>query len=158
MVTTALSSLSVQQRKVIRAWCVYDWANSAYATSGIAAIFPVYFVLLFQESLGDSASFLGLPFTGSSMWSLGIVVSTALVALSSPLLGHHRRPRSDKEDPAVGVHRGRGPVHRVDVLLGLHRPALGMDAGHAGAGQHRICRLPGVLQLLPSPHRPPGTA
>ena len=87
MVTTALSSLSVQQRKVIRAWCVYDWANSAYATSGIAAIFPVYFVFLFQESLGDSASFLGMSFTGSSMWSLGIVVSTALVALSSPLLG-----------------------------------------------------------------------
>lgn len=28
-----------------------------------------------------------MPFTGSSMWSLGIVVSTALVALSSPLLG-----------------------------------------------------------------------
>ncbi len=87
MVTTTLKSLSVQQRKAIRAWCIYDWANSAYATSGIAAIFPVYFVFLFQESLGDSASFLGLSFTGSSMWSLGIVVSTALVALSSPLLG-----------------------------------------------------------------------
>ena len=87
MVTTTLGSLSVQQRKVIRAWCVYDWANSAYATSGIAAIFPVYFAFLFQESLGDSASFLGMSFTGSSMWSLGIVVSTALVALSSPLLG-----------------------------------------------------------------------
>lgn len=55
--------------------------------SGIAAVFPVYFVFLFQESLGDSASFLGMSFTGSSMWSLGIVVSTALVALSSPLLG-----------------------------------------------------------------------
>ena len=87
MSTTTLSSLPAQQRKVIRAWCIYDWANSAYATSGIAAIFPVYFVFLFQESLGDSASFLGLSFTGSSMWSIGIVVSTALVALSSPLLG-----------------------------------------------------------------------
>ena len=80
-------SLPVQQRRVIRAWCIYDWANSAYATSGIAAIFPVYFVLLFREGLGESVSFLGLTFTGSSVWSFGIAVSTAIVALSSPLLG-----------------------------------------------------------------------
>ena len=47
MVATTPNSLSVQRRKVIRAWCVYDWANAAYANSGIAAIFPVYFVFLF---------------------------------------------------------------------------------------------------------------
>ncbi len=76
-----------QQRKVIRAWCMYDWANSAYATSGGAAIFPIYFVFLFRESLGESAVFLGLTFTGSSVWSLAIAGSTAVVALSSPILG-----------------------------------------------------------------------
>jgi UMF1 family MFS transporter len=87
MAAATLGSLPIQQRKVIRAWCVYDWANSAYATSGIAAIFPVYFVLLFREALGESTTFLGLTFTGSSVWSFGIAVSTGLVALSSPLLG-----------------------------------------------------------------------
>ena len=82
-----LKDLSAPQQRVIRAWCIYDWANSAFATSGVAAIFPVYFVLLFKESLGESATFLGITFTGSSTWGLGVAISTAIVALSSPVLG-----------------------------------------------------------------------
>jgi MFS-type transporter involved in bile tolerance (Atg22 family) len=30
-------------RPEIRAWAMYDWANSAFATTIITAIFPVYF-------------------------------------------------------------------------------------------------------------------
>ena len=82
-----LSDLTAQQRKVIRAWCMYDWANSGYATAGGAAIFPVYFVFLFKDALGESVSFLGITLTGSSTWSLGIAFATALVALTSPFLG-----------------------------------------------------------------------
>ena len=66
---------------------MYDWANSAFATSGIAAIIPIYFVFLFKDALGEEASFIGITFTGSSMWSMGVAVSTAVVALSSPVLG-----------------------------------------------------------------------
>ncbi len=66
---------------------MYDWANSAFATSGVAAIFPVYFVFLFKEALGESGTFLGITFTSSSTWSVGVAISTAIVALSSPVLG-----------------------------------------------------------------------
>lgn len=66
---------------------MYDWANSAFATSGVAAIFPVYFVFLFKEALGDGSVSFGITFTASSLWSLGIVLSTASVALTSPILG-----------------------------------------------------------------------
>ncbi|MDP7579458.1 MAG: MFS transporter [SAR202 cluster bacterium] len=82
-----LKDLPIIDRKIIRAWCVYDWANSGFATSGIAAIFPVYFVFLFKDAIGEEASFWGITFTGSSMWSLAIAGSTAIVALSSPVLG-----------------------------------------------------------------------
>ena len=82
-----LKDLPAPQRRVIRAWCIYDWANSAFATSGVAAIFPVYFVFLFKEAMGESATFLGITFTGSSTWSLGVAISTAIVAVSSPVLG-----------------------------------------------------------------------
>ena len=85
--TTTVGDLPVGQRRIIRAWCMYDWANSAFATSGVAAIIPIYFVFLFKDALGENASFLGLTFTGSSVWSLGVATSTAIVALSSPLLG-----------------------------------------------------------------------
>ena len=56
------------------AWSVYDWANSAYSTSLMVAILPVYFVELFKSSYGDSVTFLGLNFTGSSSWSLIIAI------------------------------------------------------------------------------------
>ena len=82
-----LKDLPAPQQRVIRAWCIYDWANSAFATSGVAAIFPVYFVFLFKEALGDSATLFGITFTGSSTWSVGVAISTAIVALSSPVLG-----------------------------------------------------------------------
>ena len=83
----SLQDLPPPQRRIIRAWCMYDWANSAFATSGIAAIIPVYFVFLFKESLGEEATLLGLTLTGSSVWSLAIVVSVLTVALTSPILG-----------------------------------------------------------------------
>ncbi len=82
-----LSDLPERQRKSIRAWCMYDFANSAFASSGLSAIFPVYFVFLFKEAIGESGEFLGIAFTGSSMWSLAVVLSTTAIAASSPVLG-----------------------------------------------------------------------
>ena len=82
-----IKDLPKKQRGIIRAWCMYDWANSAFATSGVAAIFPVYFVFMFKDALGEDAVFLGITFTGSSMWTLGVALSTSVVALSSPVLG-----------------------------------------------------------------------
>ena len=82
-----IKDLPKKQRGIIRAWCMYDWANSAFATSGVAAIFPVYFVFMFKDALGEDAVFLGITFTGSSMWTLGVALSTSIVALSSPVLG-----------------------------------------------------------------------
>ena len=82
-----IKDLSPERRRVIRAWCIYDWANSAFVTSGVAAIMPIYFVFLFKEALGESATIFGISFTGSSVWSLAVVISTLTVALSSPVLG-----------------------------------------------------------------------
>ena len=87
MATAKLSDLPSSDRKIIRAWCMYDWANSAFATSGIVAIFPVYFVFLFKDALGDEAILRGFTFTGSSVWSLAAASSTAIVALTTPILG-----------------------------------------------------------------------
>ena len=30
-------------RRATRAWCFYDWANSAFATTVMAALFPPFF-------------------------------------------------------------------------------------------------------------------
>ena len=66
---------------------MYDWANSAFATSINTAILPVYFVTLFKDAFGPETQLLGFTLTGSSIWGLGVATSTAVVALSSPALG-----------------------------------------------------------------------
>ena len=77
----------MQNNRIINAWCMYDWANSAFATSITVAILPVYFVSLFKDSVGPETIMLGFTFTGSSVWSLSVAISTAIVAITSPALG-----------------------------------------------------------------------
>lgn len=76
-----------EQKKIVTAWAMYDWANSVFATSGIVAIFPVYFVYLFEKSVQSGLSIGSLSLTSSGIWSFGILISTAIVAITSPLLG-----------------------------------------------------------------------
>lgn len=108
-----------QQKRVIRAWCMYDWANSGYATSGVAAIFPVYFVALFQDALGESASFFGLTFTGSSMWSFAIALATVIVALSSPVLGVIA-DRAAIKKTLLGIYTATGAGFTVLMFLSAY--------------------------------------
>ena len=62
MASVKLSDLPSRDRKIIRAWCMYDWANSAFATSGIVAFFPFtlfFFLKMPSETrllCGDSLS------------------------------------------------------------------------------------------------------
>ena len=65
---------------------MYDWANSAYATNAVAVL-PIYAVVLFQDAFGGDTEFLGLRITGSSLWAFAVAVSTAIIAVTSPVLG-----------------------------------------------------------------------
>ncbi|MFP4169080.1 MAG: MFS transporter [Desulfonatronovibrionaceae bacterium] len=67
-------------------WCLYDWANSAFATVVLAAVLPVYFVGLVPE---DGVRILGLkrPVSASSLWSLAVSLSMLCLFFSAPYLG-----------------------------------------------------------------------
>jgi len=83
----SIESLSDDKKRAITGWCMYDWANSAFFTSAGTAIFPIYFVVAFQATFGSRAEILGITFSGSSLWALGVSMSALFVALSSPILG-----------------------------------------------------------------------
>jgi len=60
-------------------WAIYDWANSAFATTVMAGFFPVFFK---QYWAG------GLSATDSTFWlGFGNSLAAALVVLIAPLLG-----------------------------------------------------------------------
>ena len=79
-------------------WCMYDWANSAFATVILSAVLPVYFVSLVPDE-GARISFLGFSrtFRASALWGYAVSCSMLIVAVSSPYLGNI----ADR----LGIHR-----------------------------------------------------
>ena len=67
-------------------WCLYDWANSAFATVILAAVLPVYFVTLVPEA-GARLPLIGHTVKASVLWSYSVSLSMLLVAVSAPYLG-----------------------------------------------------------------------
>ena len=78
MATTALDPRTYQRR--IRAWTLYDWANSAFATTILAAVLPVYYSQVAGATLPSEA-------TATAYWSLGLSISLFITAILAPILG-----------------------------------------------------------------------
>ncbi|WP_435640181.1 MFS transporter [Micavibrio aeruginosavorus] len=64
-------------RRSIAAWCLYDWANSAFATVIITFIFSVFFA---RNIVGDEVA-------GTAQWGMAIGISGLIIAVLSPVLG-----------------------------------------------------------------------
>jgi UMF1 family MFS transporter len=67
-------------RKRKRAWAMYDWANSAFATTILAAVLPAYYSSVAGANLPSEA-------TATGYWSITLVISQLIVAVVSPILG-----------------------------------------------------------------------
>ena len=65
-------------RRTIRAWMLYDFANSAFAAIVQATVFPAFYA---NAVVGNADG------RGDLWWGTLVAVSMVLVALSSPLLG-----------------------------------------------------------------------
>ncbi len=69
----------------IRAWITYDWANSAYATTILAAVLPAYFA---AEVVGDDGfALLGRIWTGQDLWAIVVGLGPLIMFLATPVLG-----------------------------------------------------------------------
>lgn len=73
-------STTTTNPKIANAWCLYDWANSAFATTVLAAVLPVYYSQVAGATLPSEA-------TATAYWSLGLSISLLIVAILSPVLG-----------------------------------------------------------------------
>jgi len=84
--TTTSTTLS---RPVIRAWTMYDWANSVYNLVVTSTIFPAYYEGLTGDGdplTQDFVNFLGLRFDNTALYNYALAFGFAIVALFSPLL------------------------------------------------------------------------
>ena len=66
-------------RRELRAWAMYDWANSAFQTTIVAAVFPIYFHKV--------AAFGLAPAEATSRFAWATTIAILIVAIVAPLLG-----------------------------------------------------------------------
>ncbi len=66
-------------KKIINSWSMYDWANSAFATTIMAAVLPIYYSTIAESSLA--------PNQATAYWGYTNSIALLLVALLSPILG-----------------------------------------------------------------------
>lgn len=72
-----MSDTGFRDRRAVAAWCVYDWANSAFPTVIGTFVFSAYFT---QAVAADTVS-------GTALWSRAVTVSAILIAVLSPVFG-----------------------------------------------------------------------
>lgn len=69
----------LDDRKAVRSWIMYDWANSAFATTIMAAVMPIYYASVAASGLGEGKA--------TSYWGFTQTASALVIAVLSPLLG-----------------------------------------------------------------------
>lgn len=68
-----------QYRKIVNAWCMYDWGSSAFSTTAEAAVLPVYFGIIAAGSLA--------PHQATAYWGYVNSISLLVAAILAPILG-----------------------------------------------------------------------
>ena len=89
-------------RRRIWAWTMYDWGNSAFATTILAAVLPAYYSSVAGATLPSEA-------TATAYWSVGLSISLFLVAIMSPILGTISDIKRNKK-PLLSIFAGVGIV------------------------------------------------
>jgi UMF1 family MFS transporter len=72
--------------KTVRAWYMYDWANSVYSLVIATAIFPIYYKAVAVSNGTDQVEFLGFTLQNSVLYSYALSFSFLVVAVILPLL------------------------------------------------------------------------
>jgi UMF1 family MFS transporter len=66
-------------RKELRAWALYDWANSAFATTVIAAVLPIFYFDVAANGLAENVR--------TAYWGYTDSIALLVIAVLSPVLG-----------------------------------------------------------------------
>ncbi len=75
-------------KRLIRSWSMFDWANSAYNLVINSTIFPVYYTTITKnaETGSTTVSFFGFEFVNTALSNFALSVSYLIMALSLPFI------------------------------------------------------------------------
>lgn len=83
----APNRMELNRPRTIRAWCFFDWANSAYSLVITTAVFPLYYSAVTESAFGSrTVQFFGTEADKGALYSYAIAFSFLLIAALSPVL------------------------------------------------------------------------
>ena len=89
----------MNSKKLINAWCLYDWANSAYNLVITSTIFPAYFEAVTRNpENGNMVRFLGRDFVNTALYNYALGTAFIVVAILSPILTSIADTRGNKKN------------------------------------------------------------
>ncbi|MGB5809050.1 MAG: MFS transporter [Polyangiales bacterium] len=69
---------AVMRRRPVVAWALYDWGNSAFATTIMAGFFPVFYSAISKDLSVESSQF---------WFNVTLAAASIVIAISAPILG-----------------------------------------------------------------------
>jgi UMF1 family MFS transporter len=74
-------------KKTIKAWAMFDWANSAYNLVITSTIFPAYYTAITTTSNNnDKVFFFGFKFVNTALSNYALAVAYLIIAFLTPIL------------------------------------------------------------------------
>ena len=87
-------------KKTIRSWAFFDWANSAYNLVITSTIFPAYYTIITSDKNPetiDYVTFFGRKFVNSALYSYSMSFAFLVIAILSPILSSIADTRGNKK-------------------------------------------------------------
>ncbi|MGM9475645.1 MFS transporter [Pedobacter sp. GSP4] len=85
-------------KKTIRSWAFFDWANSAYNLVITSTIFPAYYTIITTtKEHGDKVTFLGRTYVNTSLSNYALSFAYLIMAFALPILSSIADRRGNKK-------------------------------------------------------------
>lgn len=82
--------VAVKLTQAEKAWCLYDWANSSFVTTIVAAVLPVFFVSTVVADPGPITlkfHLFEITSNSQSLWGYAMSLAALFVAIGAPVFG-----------------------------------------------------------------------
>ena len=93
-----MSVIQKNNKKLIRSWAMFDWANSAYNLVITSTIFPVYYTTITNtKEHGDVVRFFGAEFVNTALSNFALAVAYLVMALTLPFISSYADANGKKK-------------------------------------------------------------
>ncbi|MGJ1226857.1 MFS transporter [Sphingobacterium siyangense] len=93
-----MEAIVKNNKKLIRSWAMFDWANSAYNLVITSTIFPVYYTAITTtKEHGDVVSFFGIEVVNTALSNFSLAFAYLLMSFSLPFISSYADAKGKKK-------------------------------------------------------------